>query len=218
MSKRILMLVGLLSAAWVLPLCAQPEDGKLNVSIGGGLSIPLNPTANFAGVGGTFLGGGGYNINKHNAILGQFMWNGLPPSIPARAQLLGGDASINLYSLTANYQYRGDFGSTFGYYVIAGGGWYYRHAAISKTTSFPAPVVCSPYYDWYGYGCSDGFVDFTRGAAKGTSSAGVNGGVGFTVRVKDSRWKFFIESRYIYANSRTISSQVSPVTFGMMFQ
>jgi hypothetical protein len=198
---------------------AQQEGGKLNVTAGGGLSVPLNPTAQYAGVGGSFLGGGGYNIDKHNAILGQFMWNGLPPSVGARAQLLGGSASVNLYSLTANYQFRGDFGSTFGYYLIAGSGWYYRHSSISKTTELPpTPVVCQPVWDWYGYTCTGGYQTITRGVGAGTSSGGGQAGAGFTIRVKDTRWKFFIESRYIYAASRAISSQVAPITFGLMYQ
>jgi hypothetical protein len=33
--------------------------------MGGGLSVPLNPTANYVGIGGSFIGGGGYNIDRH---------------------------------------------------------------------------------------------------------------------------------------------------------
>jgi hypothetical protein len=38
-------------------------------------------------VGGSFVGGGGYNIDKHNSIVGQFMRDCLPPSVGAIAQL-----------------------------------------------------------------------------------------------------------------------------------
>jgi hypothetical protein len=70
------------------------EEGKLNFNMGGGLSVPLNPTAKFAGVGGSFLGGGGYNLDQHNSIVGQFMWDGLPPSVGAIAQLNGISQSV----------------------------------------------------------------------------------------------------------------------------
>lgn len=216
LSKRLLISIGLLTVSLVVPVWAQ-DEGKLNFSAGGGINVPLNPTANFAGVGGNFVGGGGYNLNKHNAIVGQFMWGGLPPTVGARAQLLGGSASINLFSLTANYKYSNSFGPTFGYYFIGGGGWYYRHASVSKSTFIPTDTVCEPIWIWYGFTCSDGFVN-TRTIGSGTSSFGANGGLGFTIRVKETGWKFFIESRYHYANSRAISTQVIPVTFGFEYQ
>jgi hypothetical protein len=216
--KRGLILMGAVCLLGVFPLCAQEDDGKLVINFGGGLNVPLNPTANFAGVGGSFLAGGGYNLNRHSAVLGQFQWAGLPPSISAKAQLLGGSASVNLYSLTANYQFRGNFGSTFGYYLFAGGGWFYRHSSLSHTSQFVTPVVCEPVWDWYGTTCTDGVTDVTRTAGSGTSSAGANGGAGLTLRVSDTRWKFFVESRYIYANSRAIATTTIPVAFGIMFQ
>jgi Outer membrane protein beta-barrel domain len=218
MSSRILITVGLLATACVIPTQAQDqeEEGKLNVSMGGGLSVPLNPTARFAGVGGAFSGGGGYNIDQHNSIVGQFNWDGLPPQVGALAQLNGGSASINLYDITADYKYRGKFGKTFGYYLIAGGGWYYRHASVSKSTFIPTDTVCQPVWNWYGYTCSDGFVNTTTVGA-GTSSFGANGGVGLTIKVRGP-WKFYVESRYTYAASRYIATQVAPVIFGFQYQ
>ena len=217
MFKSILISLGLLSFVWSIPVWAQ-DEGKLTFDMGGGLSIPLNPAARFTGVGGNFLGGGGYNINKHSAVIGEFQWAGRPPSVGARAQLNGGSASVNLYSISANYKFSGDFGSpTFGYYLIAGGGWYYRHSSVSKSTFIPTNTVCQPIYGWYGYTCTDGFVN-TVGVASGTSSGGGNAGVGFTLRVKDTNWRFFLESRYVYAGSRFISTQIVPVTFGFRYQ
>lgn len=221
MLSRSLITIGLLTAAWVVPLCGQThnsdEEGKLTYSIGGGLGIPLNPSATFTGVGGSFISSGGYNIDQHSSVIGEFGWSGLPPSLSARAQLFGASASVNVYSLTANYRFRGNLGKTFGYYFIAGGGWYYRHSSISKTTIIPTETVCQPIYGWYGYTCSDGFVD-TRTVGAGTSSAGGNGGVGFTIRVRDTGWKFFMESRYNYAASRFIATSFVPVTFGFVYQ
>jgi hypothetical protein len=47
MSKRTLITMGLLSAVCIIPIQAQnqTEEGKFNFSAGGGLSVPLNPTA-----------------------------------------------------------------------------------------------------------------------------------------------------------------------------
>ena len=217
--SKTLITIGLLSAACIIPIQAQhaDEEGKLNFITGGGLSVPLNPAAHYAGVGGSFLGGGGYNIDQHNSIVGQFMWNGLPPSVGAIAQLNGISAGVNLYSITADYKYRSGIGKTFGYYVFAGGGWFYRHSGISKSTFIPTPTVCEPIWGWYGYTCSNGYVN-TVGVSTGTSSFGGNGGIGLTIRIKDTPWKFFVESRYIYAASRAINTQVAPVTFGFEYQ
>ena len=224
MLKRTVLTICLIGVVCIIPIEAQSqeEEGKLNFSAGGGLSVPLNPTANYAGVGGNFVGGGGYNIDQHNSIVGQFQWAGLPPSIfspalKAIAQINGFSSRVNLYSMTADYKYRSGFGKTFGYYLIAGGGWYHRHASISKSTFIPTTTVCQPVWYWYGYTCSNGFVS-TVGVATGTSSFGGNGGVGLTIRVKDTGWKFFIESRYNYAATRFIATQVAPVTLGFEYQ
>jgi hypothetical protein len=224
MLNRTVFTICLIGAVYIIPMQAQSQDeeGKLNISVGGGLSVPLNPTANYAGVGGNFIGGGGYNLDQHNSIVGQFQWAGLPtsilsPALLAIAQINGFSSKASIYSMTADYKYRRDFGKTFGYYLIAGGGWYYRHASVSKSTFIPTTTVCQPVWYWYGYTCSDGYVN-TIGAATGTSSFGGNGGVGLTIRVKDTGWKFFIESRYNYAATRLIATQVAPVTFGFVYQ
>jgi len=217
MLKRILASIGLLSVVWILPMQAE-DNGKFNFNMGGGMGVPLNPTAQFAGVGGNFVTGAGYNLSRNSAIIGQFMWFGLPPSVAVKQQLQGIGASANAYSITANYRYSGGFGHTFGYYLIGGGGWYYRNASVSQTIPLPpTPVVCQPVWDWYGFSCIGGAVDFTRSIGSGTSSIGGNGGLGFTIRVKDTGWKFYLESRYHYAASRLISTQMQPITFGFSY-
>jgi hypothetical protein len=218
MLKTIAITIALIGLSCAAPALAQnhDEEGKFNFSMGGGLTVPMNPIAKFAGVGGSFLASSGLNLNQHNSILGQFMWNGLPPSVGAIEQLNGISKNVNLYSMTADYKYRTGFGKTFGAYVIMGGGWYYRHSNISRSEFINTPTVCQPIYGYYGFTCSDGFVN-TVGVSTGTSSFGVNGGVGMTVNIKRG-WKFFMESRYVYAASRFIATQVTPVAFGFEFQ
>jgi hypothetical protein len=218
MLRTITITTALIGLSCAVPALAQHQDeeGKLNFSMGGGFTIPMNPIARFAGVGGSFLGSGGLNLNEHSSIVGQFMWNGLPPSVGAIAQLSGISKNVNLYSMTADYKYRTGFGKTFGAYVIVGGGWYYRHANISRSVFVNTPTVCQPIYGYYGFTCTDGFVN-TVGVSGGTSSFGANGGVGLTLKVKNG-WKFFMESRYVYASSRFIATQVAPVVFGFEFQ
>jgi hypothetical protein len=214
MPKALLITMGVLVAA-IMPASAQMD--RFNFSVGGGVGVPLNPTADFAGVGGNLIFGAGYNIDEHNAVIGQYMWHGLPPSLSVKTQLAGVGSSSDLNALTVNYRHMRQFSPTFGYYLIAGGGWYYRHSKISLPTQSNQGVICQPVYNWYGYACSAGFVTGSVSGSAGTSALGGNGGAGFTIRLSDSRWQFFIESRYNYAGSGNVSTQVSPVTFGIMY-
>jgi hypothetical protein len=218
MLKTITITIALIGLSCAVPGLAQNQDeeGRGNFSMGGGLTVPTNPIARFAGVGGSFLASGGFNLDQHNSVVGQFMWNGLPPSVGAIAQLNGISKNVNLYGMTADYKYRTGFGKTFGAYVIMGGGWYYRHSNISRSVFVNTPTVCQPIYGYYGFTCSDGYVN-TVGVSAGTSSFGANGGIGLTLKIKNG-WKFFMESRYVYAASRTIATQVAPVVFGFEFQ
>jgi hypothetical protein len=106
-------------------------------------------------------------------------------------------------------------GVRFGYYVIGGGGWYYRHAKLQNYNPVSG-TVCGTYWDWWGFACVGGYVPTDNVlATHGVSSGGVNAGVGFTIRVVDPGLKFYLEARYHYAPSNRISTQVIPVTFGV---
>ena len=220
MSKKFAILIGLSIAASTIPLEAQnvPADlTKFNFNIGGGVDTPLNPIGRYVGVSGNFLLGAGVNIDKHSGIIGEFGWTGLPSNIgfhPINAPT----GNINQFTLTANYRYHIDSveGSVFGVYVIAGGGWYYRHLSIDKNFVVPPATPCLPIYDYWGYGCSGGVVS-AQVFSKGSSSGGVNGGLGFTLRLGDSGWKFYMESRYNYAFSNFIHTSFVPVTLGFRF-
>ena len=213
MSKRLWSVAALLATASTF---CTAQDGRLNFNVGGGIGVPLNPTANYAGVGGNFIAGIGENLDANNAIIGQFMWHGLPPSLSAQTQLDGGRASSSLYTLTVNYRHVWNINNRLGYYFIGGGGWYYRHTSISQVGN--APIVCSPVYEWWGYPCSGGYLVTLAEASAGTSAFGANAGIGLTLRLSDSNWKFYIESRYSYAGSGFVSTQVTPVTFGIMYR
>jgi len=216
MSKKILITIGLVGLVGMIPLCGQE---KLNFNIGGGISTPLNPTGAFTGVSGNFNVGAGYNLNKKNSINGEFMWSGLPADVFNLHPVQAPYGNINLYTLTANWRHHVDsiHGSPFGLYSIVGGGWYYRYSSIDKNYTPPAGTVCAPIYYWWGYGCDAGYVYSQTVAYKGASSAGLNAGVGFSIRISDSGWKFYTEARYHYAFSNRIATTLIPVTFGLRY-
>ena len=215
MSKSVLIL-NLLTMAWTVSVNAQ--DGSMTVNMGGGISTPLNPTGQFTGTSGNFDIGVGYKINQRSAVIGEYLWSGLPPSLNVLHPIDAPFGTINLYTLTANYRYGIDrvHGSRFGLYAIGGGGWYYRHATIDKNYAVPPNTVCAPIYGWWGYACDpNGYVYTQTIANRGTSAGGVNAGVGFTIGLGDSSWKFYTEARYHYAFNSGIPSTFIPVTFGI---
>ncbi|HWB85989.1 MAG TPA: outer membrane beta-barrel protein [Bryobacteraceae bacterium] len=221
MSKRIMLSLALLSAAFVIPLSAQSVSGdltKFNFNLGGGVNTPLNPTGHYVGVGGAFRAGAGYNINKHSSIIGEFGWTGLPSNVLLHP-LFAPFGSINLFSLTANYRYHIDSikGSVFGVYTMMGGGWYYRRISVDRNFIVPPGTSCDPVFTWWGYACdSDGIVTETI-AQRGSSAGGLNGGVGFTLRLGDKGWKFYTEARYNYAFSNRVPTTFIPVILGIRY-
>jgi hypothetical protein len=194
---------------------------RFNLHFGAGIGIPAGPTANFAGKSGTFQLGGGPNLNKHSSIVGEFMWHGLPPTPKALGALVGPSLSggphpsADVLALTANYMYHIDRGR-YGFYVIGGGGWYYR--SVSPVNFSIAPgTACQPVSSWWGFACQNGLVSTqTALAARTISSGGVNGGGGLTINPGLEGVKFYVEARYHYSpQGGGVSTQIVPVTFGV---
>jgi hypothetical protein len=207
----------LLGAGCIIPLHGQDH---LAFNLGGGITTPMNPTGAYTGVSGNFNMGAGYALDKKNSITGEFMWNGLPTDVTNIHPIDAPTGRINLYSLTVNYRHHIDsiHGTPFGLYGIVGGGWYYRYAAIDKNYTVPPGTACAPIYYWWGYGCDpNGYTYSQTVASRGTSAGGMNGGLGFTLRLYDSNWKFYMEARYHYAFSYRIASTLIPVTFGIRY-
>jgi hypothetical protein len=201
-------------------LAQEAKDSKINTNLGMGLTVPLNPTGQFVGSSANAVVGVGYNMTRHHSLVGQFMWAGLPPNrnvllpirIVAGANNISG--SSNLFTLTGNYRYQRE-GKTFGAYVIGGGGMYYRRSSVSRDVIVGAGTVCGPSWLYFGYGCVSGLVSEDRTLISGASTAfGGNGGVGFTIRINEDGYKFYVEARYHYAPNKDIPTTFIPVTLG----
>src|SRR5580698_1868 len=183
MSRITSAFVWLLGCALLFPLQAQNSELQLlNYNVGGGLSVPLNPTARYLGVNGNAGTGIGANFNKHNSIEGDFMWNGLSPTRDLVQAIDRPTGSVNLYNVTGNYRFHIDSlaESPFGVYIVGGGGWYYRHTDINRNYVVPPVAVCQPIYNFWGFACDGSGLVQTTIASHGTSAGGVDVGVGFT--------------------------------------
>jgi hypothetical protein len=212
-----------IALAFVGALCTQPlraQDSKINTNLGMGMTVPLNPIGQLVGSSVNVVVGAGYNFTKHHSLVGQFMWAGIPANknalrpiyLIANTQDISG--SSNLFAGTANYRFRLQ-GKTFGAYWIGGGGLYYRRASLSQSVVVGTGTVCGPSYAFWGFGCVNGNVsqDQTLVSA-GSSAFGGNGGMGFTIRINDEGYKFYVESRYHYAPTKNINTQLITITLG----
>jgi Outer membrane protein beta-barrel domain len=196
------------------------QDSKLNTNLGMGVGPSLNPTAAIVGAGLNVVVGAGYNFTKHHSVVGQFMWNALPVHKDALgpifivAQRNDISGSSNLFAFTGNYRYQRE-GKRFGSYLIGGGGVYYRRAQLSQDVVVGTGTVCSPTWIYWGFTCTSGVVTEDQSLLKaGSTAGGVNGGAGFTIRINDEGYKFYVEARYHYAWTKNLPTTIIPVTLG----
>ena len=212
--------------ACLSPLHAQQEfgeDSKLNTNLAMSFSVPLNPIAKFTNFGWGTTVGAGYNLNRHNAIIGEFLWNRLyaTPEVLAPVRLALNSADVNghanLYALTANYRFEMR-GQKLGTYFIAGGGVYHRSVSLTQQVPSGTATTCTPAWGWWGFSCSSGVVttDVTLASSASTAWA-ANGGIGFTVKVGEPRYRMYVEARYHYAPTARINTQIIPITMGIRF-
>jgi hypothetical protein len=198
----------------------RAQDPKLTFHGGGGVSAPLNPTGAYAGVSGNVLFGAGYKVSKKGAIVGEFLWSGLPSNVLIIQPVRLPSSNVNLFALNVSYRHEFDRlnGSPFGLYLSGGGGWYYRYVTFDQEYAVTPGTVCLPVYGWWGYTCSpSGYVYEQTIAKKGSSTGGFNTGAGFTIRFSDSNWRFFTEARYHYAFTERVPATLIPITMGLRY-
>jgi Outer membrane protein beta-barrel domain len=199
------------------------DDPRVTTSLGIPLSGPLSPTAEHVGFAWGVNAGVGYNIDRRNALIGEFMWNSLYPTNgalePIRIALLTSNVSGhgNLFAFTGNYRLELR-GRAFGTYLIGGPGWYYRTAALSRPIPNGTTITCDPIWVWWGYSCAAGFVINNLTEVHHNSGAlGFNAGVGFTARVGEAPYRMYVESRYHFAPTGAISTKLVAVTVGIRY-
>jgi hypothetical protein len=212
------VLAGLLVAYVTIPLGAA-DLRIFSYHLGGGFSNPVQRTADYAAVSGTISAGVDYNFDRHNSLGLEGMWAGLPHRDFASQVTNAPFGRVNLYSLTAEYRYKIDRlgGSHFGVYAIGGGGWYYKYISVNASYTAAPNTPCQPIFTWWGFACQpNGFINPGGMTYKFESAGGVNGGAGATIRLGESAWKIYTESRYHHAFS-TIPTSLVQVTFGFRY-
>lgn len=199
------------------------DDPRGNVNLALNIAAPLNPVARFANIGWGLTTGAGYNFNRRNGVVNEFMWQHLFPTngalTPIRIALQNPNlnASGDVIAFTSNYRFELR-GKAVGTYFIGGGGLYYRTTSLSQRVTTGSNVTCNPTWFWWGFNCTSGTVTANQTLASSSSYAmGGNVGVGFTARVGDAPYRVYVESRYHYAPSKNINTQLVVVSVGIRY-
>ena len=202
---------------------AQESYEKLNSNLGAAVGVPLTPTSNYVHAGWGVTGGVGYNFSAHHSLIGEFMWNRLYATDAALQPIWAASQNNNIsgqstvYAVTGNYRFELQ-GKAMGPYFIGGGGLYYRTTSLSKPVASGTSTVCAPAWPWWGFNCTSGIVTTSQQiAGAGSTAMGVNGGIGFTVRVGEAPYRLFVESRYHYAPNKPTSTQLVVLTVGIRY-
>ena len=200
------------------------DNARFNSNLGFNISAPLSPMGRFAGAGAGMTYGAGYNFSRRHSVMGEFMWDWLNPGsstlTPIQIALRANNISAhsNLYALTANYRFELR-GHAVGTYFIVGTGWYLRRSSLTKLTVTGTNITCTPVWLWWGATCNSGVVTANQTIASVRPSAlGANVGIGFTARVGDAPYRVYVETRYHYAPTKNINTQLITITLGFSWQ
>lgn len=199
------------------------DECKSNGNFAMVLNVPVNSTAEVVSTGWGTVAGIGYNFNRRQAVIGEFLWNRVYASSgqlrPLQAALQSSDLSGNtdIFTITGNYRYELR-GRLLGTYLIGGGGWYLRNTNLSKAVTVGPGTICTTAWLWWGFTCTSGTVTASQTVASSNSSAlGANAGMGLTVRVGEAPYRLYTEARYNYAPTKNINTQFITIAVGIRY-
>jgi hypothetical protein len=162
----------------------------------------------------------GYNFTRQHALEGAFMWNWIYASnsaIQSLQQVLQTEnvsGHGNLFVFTANYKYELR-GKLLGTYIVGGPGWYRRTTDVTKVIPLGTVVPCQPIWVWWGVPCGPTITSTT--ASSSSNTLGANVGIGFTIRLGDAPYRWYVESRYHYAPTKNIGTQLLTMNIGFRY-
>jgi hypothetical protein len=177
--------------------------------IGGGFTQPVNPIARRLDTGWNIAAGAGVNATHHVGLMLDFNFNEMPVNNTFLAQVQAPDGHVRTWGITLDPVFHVTQEGPVDMYVTGGGGIYHR------TVEFTQPVVSNGiFFDpWFGFFPAP-FVSNQVIGSFGQYKGGIDGGVGFSVRLGSSHVKVFGEARYHHIFTRQVPTDMIPVTFG----
>jgi opacity protein-like surface antigen len=185
---------------------------KVNVSVGGGVSLPTDEAGRDLHTGYNWDVNGGYNVNRYLSTNLDFSYNrwGLNDAALALFDEAGGRTSV--WALTFNPVLHLNPHGKVDPYVTSGFGVY--HVNLSLTEPFNETVfTCDPFFGF----CFPQTATVNEVVASfRTTKGGFNVGGGLSFPIGSSRMRFFTEARYhrMFSSAGADLTYV-PVTFGI---
>jgi hypothetical protein len=215
----------LLAAISARPAYTQEsqERSSINSNLGFVVNVPVKSTADVIHTGWGFATGVGYNVDRRNAFIGEFMWNRVYANSSQLQPLLASVGTGNLDGDSDLYFVGGSYrlelrGRLLGAYLIGGGGWYHRENNLSREVSVGTGTTCTSAWLWWGFSCVGGSVTVGQTLARSSDSSwGGNAGIGATVRVGEAPYRLYFESRYHYAPAQRVNIRFVQVTVGIRY-
>ncbi|MBF5043099.1 MULTISPECIES: outer membrane beta-barrel protein [Myxococcaceae] len=188
--------------------------------VGGGPSIPMGKTGDRFNVGYGFNAGVGFNFNRYLGAQVEAYWShyGVNGNIFNSTAL---DANHRMQYGTVDIVGNVVRSGPFTAYLLGGGGLYYRRVELTQFAGTTVVPVCDP---WLFYCYPSAVSVETILGSRSSTDWGINGGVGFSVRVAGGL-RLYAEGRYHYifgpelANSNEhANGDYIPIMFGLRFE
>jgi hypothetical protein len=198
------------SALMLSVTCAEAGPGW-TFDFGGGVSPTVGEIRHRLDTGWHVDLRGGYDFDRGFGVFGDFTYNelGVTDDVLRTLDVPNGDA--HMLSLTAGPKWQFALGEHAHVYVLGGVGWYRRTVEFTQPTLGVITVI-DP---WWGY-IGPVFVPADQVLGTVTKDAfGGNAGGGVAFSLADSGAAVFAEVRYHYANTKTRSTSMVPVTVGI---
>ena len=206
MKKIALYLVSLCAAG--IPAFAQ--FSHFTGFVGGGFTTPINPIGSRLDNGFNITAGAGVNANRHFGVMLDFIYNenGINRRFLDQVQAPAG--SMRVWGFTLDPVFHVTTEGPVDFYVTGGGGIYHR------TVEYTQPVIQQDvFFDpWYGYYPATFGTNQVIGSY-GQYKGGVDGGVGLSFKLGNSKVKAYAEARYHHIFTRSVETGILPVSFGL---
>jgi opacity protein-like surface antigen len=192
----------------------QPEESfhHLTISLGAGLTTIAGTIAGTLDHGGNVQMNGGYFLNRHFGITGNFMWSNLGITRAALDSVNEPDGKANVYAVTADPTVRWPLGHGFTAYALGGAGY------LRQNVTFTMPVVVDTYQHIFHTFRHSYHEPSARDIVLATivsNSGGFDVGGGINMPWPGMTVKVFVEARYFKGFTSNADTSVVPITFGI---
>jgi opacity protein-like surface antigen len=187
------------------------EWGWLAGKAGAGYTQPVGGINARLKGGYNFNGGLGVNLGPYLTMMGEytFMDSGLTDDFKARNSIPGGSVRVHAVTLSPVVRFGGD--RRVSPYITGGFGWYRRTVELTQPTT-QLTTIFDPF--WGAFYPAQVPVNQIL-ASYSVNKGGWNAGAGLDFKFGDSRAKMFVEGRYHYVQTRSVATELVPITVGV---